>query len=84
MLVLGLRMVFTRAATLPQLLENAIVELEKVVPAVLKWSQDLICKCFEETFQDESVDALIVDVSRLINKATGDYDAILPDVDNGP
>lgn len=83
-LIGGLGMGFTLAAALEVLSEDAQVEVAELVPAVLKWNREFIGVCAGEPLTDSRVEVIISDVGDLINRASGEYDAILLDVDNGP
>ncbi|MFT5484464.1 MAG: spermidine synthase [Halieaceae bacterium] len=83
-LVGGLGMGFTLAAALEVLHDNATVEVAELVPGVLKWNRELLGVCAGEPLNDNRVEVTVTDVGRIIERATGEYDAIILDVDNGP
>lgn len=83
-LIGGLGMGFTLAAALDVLPDDARVEVAELVPGVLKWNRELLGVCAGEPLNDDRVDVIISDVGDVINRAAGDFDAILLDVDNGP
>ena len=83
-LIGGLGMGFTLAAALEVLSKDANVEVAELVPGVLKWNREHIGVCAGEPLTDNRVAVIIADVGDLINRASGEYDAILLDVDNGP
>jgi spermidine synthase len=75
---------FTLAAALDSLPKGAKVEVAELVPGVLKWNREFLGACAGEPLIDRRVEVIIADVGDLINRASGEYDAILLDVDNGP
>ena len=83
-LIGGLGMGFTLAAALDSLPKGAKVEVAELVPGVLKWNREFLGACAGEPLIDRRVEVIIADVGDLINRASGEYDAILLDVDNGP
>ena len=83
-LIGGLGMGFTLAAALDSLPTDATIEVAELVPAVLKWNREILGVCAGEPLLDKRVQVTIADVADLINRASGEYDAILLDVDNGP
>lgn len=83
-LIGGLGMGFTLAAALDVLPKNAKVEVAELVPGVLKWNREILGECANEPLVDNRVEVNISDVADLINRASGEYDAIVLDVDNGP
>ena len=83
-LIGGLGMGFTLAAALDSLPKDAKVVVAELVPGVLKWNQDILGVCAGEPLTDKRVEVIIADVGKLIDRASGEYDAILLDVDNGP
>ena len=83
-LIGGLGMGFTLAAALDSLPKGAKVGVAELVPGVLKWNREFLGACAGEPLIDRRVEVIIADVGDLINRASGEYDAILLDVDNGP
>ncbi|MFT7221012.1 MAG: spermidine synthase [Candidatus Azotimanducaceae bacterium] len=83
-LVGGLGMGFTLAATLASLHENAKVVVAELIPGVVKWNQEVLGECAGHPLADKRVQVIVSDVAELISRAVGEYDAILLDVDNGP
>ena len=83
-LIGGLGMGFTLAAALDSLPADAMVEVAELVPGVLQWNREILGACAGEPLLDDRVQVTVADVADLINHASGEYDAILLDVDNGP
>lgn len=83
-LIGGLGMGFTLAAALDALPKGAIIEVAELVPDVLKWNREILGDCAGKPLLDKRVQVTIADVGDMINRASGEYDAILLDVDNGP
>ena len=83
-LIGGLGMGFTLAAALVSLHEQARIVVAELVPGVAKWNREIIGMCAGDPLSDNRVELIISDVRDLINRASGEYDAILLDVDNGP
>lgn len=75
---------FTLAAALKVLAGDANVEVAELVPGVLKWNREYRGVCAGKPLTDNRVEVIISDVGDLINRASGEFDAILLDVDNGP
>ncbi len=83
-LIGGLGMGFTLAATLDTLADDAMVVVAELVPGVAKWNREVLGMCAGDPLSDKRVEITISDVAELINGASDEYDAILLDVDNGP
>lgn len=83
-LIGGLGMGFTLRAALDGLPETAEVLVAEIVPAVVKWNQDVIGGLTGNPLADKRVQICEVDVAELIQKAKSEYDAIVLDMDNGP
>jgi len=75
---------FTLAAALDALPKGAKIEVAELVPGVLKWNREMLGGCAGAPLLDKRVQVTIADVGDMINRASGEYDAILLDVDNGP
>jgi spermidine synthase len=84
MLIGGYGMGFTLRSTLAALGADAQVTVAELVPEIIQWAQgpmvDLAAGCLD----DPRVRLIEADVVGVIAEATGTYDAILLDVDNGP
>jgi spermidine synthase len=83
-LIGGLGMGFTLRAALAVLPPDAQVEVAELVAAVVRWAKGPLAGLFAGGLEDPRTRVIETDVSRLITKARGAYDAILLDVDNGP
>jgi spermidine synthase len=83
-LVGGLGMGFTLRATLDILPPDASVVIAELLPAVLEWNRGPLGPLADHPLRDARVDVAIGDVGETIRQATGSFDAILLDVDNGP
>lgn len=81
-LIGGLGMGFTLKAALEALPADAVVTVAELVPAVVRWAQEPLAHLFGNSLADPRVTVVTADVAELI--ASGDWDAILLDVDNGP
>lgn len=84
MLIGGYGMGFTLRSALAALGADAQVTVAELVPEIIQWAQgpmvDLAAGCLD----DPRVRLIEADVVGVIAEATGTYDAILLDVDNGP
>lgn len=83
-LVGGLGMGFTLRATLDILPQSASVLIAELIPAVIEWNSGPLGPLAEHPLCDPRVHVVLGDVSDTIRDATGAFDAILLDVDNGP
>lgn len=83
-LIGGLGMGFTLAATLAALGADARVEVAELVPGVVAWNREVIGACAGHPMTDDRAEVSVVDVYQLINSNEEAFDAILLDVDNGP
>lgn len=84
LLIGGLGMGFTLAATLAALGPQARIVVSELVPEVVDWNRDLIGEPAGHPLDDPRAEVFVGDVARLIRQELGGYDAILMDVDNGP
>jgi spermidine synthase len=83
-LIGGLGMGFTLRAALDELGPDARVVVAEIMPAVAAWARGPLAHVFAGSLDDPRVELLVSDVSRVIQAAPAQYDAILLDVDNGP
>lgn len=83
-LIGGLGMGFTLRAALDQLDGNAVVEVAELVPAVVEWNRTHLAELASKPLEDARTVVHESDVALVIKAATGKYDAIMLDVDNGP
>lgn len=81
-LIGGLGMGFTLRAALAALDARARVTVAELLPAVVAWARGPMAGIFAGSLDDPRVAVDVVDVGEAI--ATGGWDAILLDVDNGP
>jgi len=83
-LVGGLGMGYTLAATLKSLGAKAEVVVAELVPAVIQWNQKYLSALAGHPLQDKRTTIYEGDVGKLIRAETESFDVILLDVDNGP
>lgn len=83
-LVGGLGMGFTLAATLRTLPADAEVVVAELIPAVVRWNRETLGHLAGRPLDDNRVQVHLGDVAALIRRERGGFDAILLDVDNGP
>ncbi|MFE0016802.1 hypothetical protein ACFWXH_18270 [Mesorhizobium sp. NPDC059054] len=83
-LIGGLGMGFTLRAALGELDGQAKVTVAELVPAVIAWARGPMAAIFDGCLDDPRVTVRQGDVTRLIDAARHEFDAILLDVDNGP
>ena len=80
----GLGMGFTLAATLAQLGSDAEVVVAELVSAVVAWNRSHLGQLAGHPLKDPRVSVREGDVAALLREHKEAYDAILLDVDNGP
>jgi len=83
-LIGGLGMGFTLAATLRRLGPKGRVVVAELVPAVVAWNRGPLAALAGHPLQDARVAVREVDVAQILRETRQAYDAILLDVDNGP
>jgi len=85
-LVGGLGMGFTVRAALDALADRpaARVDVAELFPAVVAWNRGELAAVANHPLDDSRVTVIEADVADVVAAATGRYDAILLDVDNGP
>ncbi len=83
-LIGGLGMGFTARAALDALGPDARVEIAELVPEVVEWNRGALGEVARRPLDDPRVRVVDGDVAVPIAAASGDYHAILIDVDNGP
>jgi len=83
-LIGGMGIGFTLAATLKRVTQNAKVVVAELVPAVIDWNRGILGKTANYPIKDPRVSIHIGDVANLIRKPPEPWDAVLLDVDNGP
>ena len=83
-LIGGLGMGFTLRATLDLLPPDAIVVVAEIVPAVVEWNRGPLASLAGQPLDDPRVRVEIDDVAVTLSSRSGQFDAVLLDVDNGP
>lgn len=83
-LVGGLGMGYTAAAALRELGADGSLTVAELVPAVVAWNRGHLAAVAGDVLGDPRVTVHQGDVAGLLRSATGRYDLILLDVDNGP
>ncbi|MCW0198217.1 MnmC family methyltransferase [Sphingopyxis sp.] len=84
LLIGGYGMGFTLRAALAMLGPKAKVTVAELVPAIVDWARGPMAELAAGCLDDPRVELVIQDVGAAIAAASGRYDAILLDVDNGP
>lgn len=84
LLIGGLGMGFTLAATLDAVGPNARIVVAELVPEVVEWNRELVGEPAGHPLKDPRCEVFIGDVAQLIREAHDSFDAIMMDVDNGP
>lgn len=82
-LIGGLGMGFTLAATLRTVSSTAVVTVAELVPDVVEWNRGPLGDCAGNPLNDARSRVHVGDVAELLTSGAR-YDAILLDVDNGP
>jgi spermidine synthase len=83
-LVGGLGMGYTLAATLTLLPPTATVVVSELVPAVVDWNRGPLADLAGRPLDDPRTEIALGDVAEVIRKSAARFDAILLDVGNGP
>jgi spermidine synthase len=83
-LIGGLGMGYTLAATLNRLGTESRVVVAELVPAVVAWNRGPLAVLAGHPLDDDRVTVREVDVAQILLAEHRAYDAILLDVDNGP
>ena len=84
LLIGGYGMGFTLRAALAALPHDARITVAELVPEIIEWARGPMAALAAGCLDDKRVAVDIADVGALIGQASGTYDAILLDVDNGP
>ncbi|MEX2498519.1 MAG: hypothetical protein WD397_06545 [Wenzhouxiangellaceae bacterium] len=84
LLIGGLGMGFTLAATLNAVGPNAKVVVAELVPEVVEWNRDLVGEPSGHPLKDPRCEVHVGDVAQLMRTEAEGLDAIMMDVDNGP
>lgn len=83
-LIGGLGMGYTLAATLNRLGAESRVVVAELLPAVVAWNRGSLAPLAGRPLDDDRVTVREVDVAQILQTEHRAYDAILLDVDNGP
>lgn len=83
-LVGGLGLGYTLRATLDVLPAGAHVVVAELVSGVVEWNRGPLAPLANHPLEDARVEVALGDVAVTMGQATGGFDAILLDVDNGP
>jgi len=83
-LIGGLGMGFTLRAALDLLPPDATVVVAELVPAVVEWNRGPLGPLAGHPLKDKRVRVEIGDVAVTLRSGSGQFDAVLLDVDNGP
>lgn len=83
-LVGGLGMGYTLAASLRHLGPDAEVVVAELVPAVVRWNRAYLGGYAGYPLEDPRVTVREGDIARILKRERDSFDAILLDVDNGP
>ncbi|MFN3527104.1 MAG: spermidine synthase [Paracoccus sp. (in: a-proteobacteria)] len=83
-LIGGLGMGFTLRAAQAVAPPDAHLIVAEIVPELVTWADDHMAAVFGDCLSDPRVEVRTGDVGDMIRRATGAFDAILLDVDNGP
>lgn len=84
LLIGGYGMGFTLRAALEVLGPKAELVVAELVPEIIEWARGPMADLAAGCLDDPRVRLIMGDVGSVIDGASGDYDAILLDVDNGP
>jgi spermidine synthase len=83
-LIGGLGLGFTLREALRQLPEDAEVVVAELLAEVIAWNQDPAYGLSDEAMRDPRVRLVHDDVTKVLQKNPGGFDAIMLDTDNGP
>ncbi|MCD4719140.1 MAG: hypothetical protein K8S13_04675 [Desulfobacula sp.] len=83
-LIGGLGMGYTLAATLEQSRPNTRIIVSELIPAVVRWNRKHLGHLARMPLDDSRVSVRKEDVANIIREKKSFWDAILLDVDNGP
>jgi len=84
LLIGGLGMGFTLRAALEHVVQDAIVTVSELVPAVVRWNREHFGALADHPLSDPRVRVLEKDVGKVMLEHEEYFDAIMLDVDNGP
>lgn len=83
-LIGGLGMGFTLSATLGFLPQSATILVVELLPVVVEWNRGPLGPLAGHPLKDKRVRVVTGDVLAAIRSSSGQFDALLLDVDNGP
>ncbi|CAA0107838.1 hypothetical protein [Zhongshania aliphaticivorans] len=83
-LVGGMGMGYTLAASLQSVSSTAKVTVAELIPDVIEWNKGPLGECAKNPLQDPRTEVYLGDVAELLEPQQEKYDAVLLDVDNGP
>ena len=83
-LIGGLGMGYTLRQTLDMLGPGASVVVSELLSAVADWNREYLKELNSQPLDDQRTRLIIGDIIPLIAQSSGQFDAILLDVDNGP
>lgn len=83
-LIGGLGMGFTLAASLPRLNKDASIVVAELIPEVVRWNYEYFGEFSGHPLGDPRVTVIDGDVGLLMQREREGFDAIMLDVDNGP
>jgi spermidine synthase len=83
-LIGGLGMGYTLRQALDMLGPYAKVVVSELLPAVVDWNRKYLKELNGQPLDDKRTDLRTGDIFQLISQSSGDFDAILLDIDNGP
>ena len=83
-LIGGYGMGFTLRAALKVLHADGMITVVELVPEILEWARGPMADLAAGCLDDPRVLVVRADVAQFISGVSGEYDAILLDVDNGP
>ena len=84
LLIGGYGMGFTLRAALTALGKDARLTVAELVPEIIEWARGPMAAMTGTCIDDQRVTLVMGDVAAMIAAASGAWDAILLDVDNGP
>lgn len=84
LLIGGYGMGFTLRAALAMVGRDARVTVAEIVPEIIDWARGPMQRLTGDCLDDPRTELVVADVGAVIDRAIGEFDAILLDVDNGP
>ena len=83
-LVGGMGMGYTARAALDRVGRDGEVVIAELIPEVVEWNRGPLAAAAGNPLGDPRCSVILGDVRQTIARATGEYDALLLDCDNGP